>query len=209
MLEFIAKNAYIVLIIISVFMMLYYLDGGGTNIFYFKKKKYNIDPEAEQNLQKVLNKYVRTRDFKLLPRTTISFNGTEYTFDAILLSYFGTVAFVIDGHGGQIYGDGNEPDWTQVFEGEKIHFSNPVKPLNGSVRFFRDMYRWEKVKFGEVEPLLVFCNREVGVARQPRNLPICQINDLLKKLEGGKYLADNGADIAAMEAAIKKFTVAE
>lgn len=209
MLEFIAKNAYIVLIIISAFMMLFYLDAGsGRNIFYFKKKKYNIDPEAEQNLEKVLKKYVRSRDFKLLPRTTINFNGTEFTFDAILLAYSGTVAFVSDGHGGQIYGDATEPDWTQVFEGTKIHFSNPLKALNGSVKFFRDIYRFEKVKCGETDAMLVFTNREVGVA-VPKSLPVVQLPDLLKKLEGGKYLADNKADIDAMERAIKKYTVAE
>lgn len=204
MFEFIANNAYILLIIICAFMMLYYL--GGDNIFYFKKKKYNIDPKADEYLMDVLTKRTRLKDYKVLGRTTLNFKDTEYTFDAILLGYYGTVAFVNDGHGGQIYGDAVDPDWTQVFEGNKIHFSNPLAQLNGSVRFFRDIYRAENVKFGQTDPMVVFTNRDVSIA-VPKSLPVLKLDSLKEVLGTTKYAVDNGADVEAMAAALAKYTV--
>lgn len=40
----------------------------------------------------------------------------------------------------------------------------------------------------------------------PKSLPVCHVKDLVKKLESKKYLADNGADIDAMKAAIEKYS---
>lgn len=204
MLEFLAKNLYLVLIMVLAFMMLYLL--GGEDIIFFKKKKYNIDPKAEENLMAVLNKYARLKDFKVLGRTTLRFKETELTFDAIVLSYYGTIAFANDPHGGQIYGEGNAPDWTQIFEGHKIHFSNPLYQLSGCVRFFREIYRAENVKFGQTDAMVVFTNRDVSVAA-PATLPVCYIGDLKDKLTGAKYSVDNGAEIEAMAAALEKYTV--
>lgn len=204
MLHFLADYLYIFLIIVIFFVFLYIL--GGESIIFFKKKRFMIDPKADERLMKTLTKYTKMKDYKVLGRTTLECDGKQFTYDAILLGYFGTVAFVIDPHGGQIYGDVVEPDWTLLFEETRTHFSNPVVPLNGSVKFFRDIYRAENVKFGQSEAMVVFTNPDASVA-VPKTLPVCHISDLRAKLSTAKYMVDNGANIEEMMKALEKHTV--
>ena len=87
MLEFLSKYLYLVLIIIAFFMMLYFL--GGEDIIFFRKKKYNYDIKGEEKLIKALNRFAKIRSFTVLGKTTIAYGEKEYTFDGILLCYFG------------------------------------------------------------------------------------------------------------------------
>lgn len=203
MLEFLSKYLYLVLIIIAFFMMLYFL--GGEDIVYFRKKKYNYDIKGEEKLIKALNRFAKIRSFTVLGKTTIAYGEKEYTFDGILLCYFGTIAFSVDGHGGEIYGSDGEEKWTQIFEEKKSKIQNPVSAMNGAERLFREIYRTEKAKFGQIETMVVYTNDYCSVA-VPKSLPVCHVRDLVKKLESKKYLADNGADIDAMKAAIEKYS---
>ena len=77
--------------------------------------------------------------------------------------------------------------------------------MNGAERLFREIYRTEKAKFGQIETMVVYTNDYCSVA-VPKSLPVCHVRDLVKKLESKKYLADNGADIDAMKAAIEKYS---
>ena len=126
MLEFLAKYLYLVLIIIAFFMMLYFL--GGEDIVYFRKKKYNYDIKGEEKLIKALNRFAKIRSFTVLGKTTIAYGEKEYTFDGILLCYFGTIAFSVDGHGGEIYGSDGEEKWTKTAREDNTFKRNQADP---------------------------------------------------------------------------------
>lgn len=183
-------------------MFLYVM--GGDDIIFFRRKKYKMDEKGGEKLESALNKFTRMRDFEVLGKTTLTFEGKSYTFDAILFSFFGTVAFNIAPQGGEIYGDNSGDDWVQIFSGKRTTFANPVSEMTGSVKLFKDIYRSEKVKCGQTDTMVVFTNKDASVA-VPRNLPVCHVSDLNTKLENAKYLADNGADIQAMKAAVEKY----
>ncbi len=203
MLKFLAENLYIVPIMAIIFMMLYML--GGEDIIFFKRKHYAIDPKANEKLVKSLNKFVRGRDFKVMGRTTIEFNGSIHTFDAILLSYYGAFGFAAAPQGGDIYGELNDEQWVAVFQGSRTPFYSPIMAMNGSVKTLKDIFRAEKVKCGNVESMAVFTNKDANVA-VARSLAACHVNNLAAKLATPKYLADNGSDIDGMKAALEKYS---
>ena len=155
---------------------------------------------------KALTKFARTRDYKVLGRTTLEFDGFTYTYDAILVSYFGTVAFAAEPYAGDIYGELNEDQWLAVFDGDRKRFLNPLTGMNGTVKLFRDIYRAENVKkYGQTEAMAVFTNKDSNVA-VARNAAACHVRDLATRLSEGKYIADNGAYIEEMVAALAKYT---
>ena len=202
MLQFIANNIYIVLVLIIVFTFLWIM--GGEDIVFFRKKKYPIDPNANETLQRAVDRFAAPREYRVLGPTTIEFEGETHYFDAILLSLYGTVAFKAAPWGGEIYGDPGEETWLQVFEGARRRFDDPTKDLAGVAKFFRDIYRAEKVKYGKTDAMVVFTNKKTVVA-VPRTAPVCTADDLGTRLEKN-YLADNSADIAGMRRAIDKYT---
>lgn len=206
MLNFIAERFYLIPLLAALFMYLYYM--GGEDIIFFRKKRYEEEPKSQERLMSALTRFARPRSFKTFGKTTIEFNGEKQTYDAILLSFYGTIAFKANPKGGDIYGDSNKDVWTQVFKGEKKNFPSPLDDVRGASRFFREIYRKENVKFGQVEGMVVFTNREVAVA-VPKSAPACKADKLNEMLQGKKYIADNGADIEAMKAALEKYIVAE
>ena len=204
MLNYLINNLYIIPICRLMFMLLYVL--GGEDIIWFRKKHYAIDDKAGETLVKELNKFTRLRDYKVLGRTTLRFGETEYTYDAIMLTYYGTIVFTAAPQGGEIYGDTSDDSWVMIYEGKRRPFRNPMLNMNGSEKFFREMYRAENVKFGKTDMFVVFPNKDASVAVTSKNGNVCKVDRMSGILEK-KYFADNGADIDAMEAAIKKYTV--
>lgn len=200
MLEFLANNLVYFFILACLFLFLYYM--GGEDIIFFRRKKHAVDPHAEKNLMTALNRYARVRDFTVMGPVTLEFGGESYSFDAILLSFFGTIAFKTVPYAGDVYGEGD--DWVRIFQGERKNFDNPLASSAGCVKFFRDLYRRENVKFGHSEAMAVFTNKDANVA-VARTLPVCHVRDLADRLTGSKYNADNGADIAAMRRALEKY----
>lgn len=202
MLRFIAENAYVVAIMAIIFMYMYSF--AGEDIIFFRKKHYAIDPKANEKLEKELAKFVRTRDYKVMGRTTLEFGGTTYTFDAIMFSYYGTICFTAAPQAGDIYGDINSEDWAAIWQGRRTPFYSPIMAQNGSVKMLKDLYRTEKVKCGHTETMVVFTNPDANVA-VARSLPVCHLRDLTATIGATKYLADNGADITDMMEAVKKY----
>ncbi|MEG0019565.1 MAG: NERD domain-containing protein [Oscillospiraceae bacterium] len=172
----------------------------------FKKKPSPSDNRGEENLLKVLKRFSSVKNFDVLPKTTIEFDGVQFTFDAILVGFFGTIAISGVNLSGEIYGETNSDQWAQVLEGRRAEFANPLKELNGSVRFFKEMYKQEKTKFGNVDSLVVFTSKKVELYAGKKS-PAIAVDQLYSKLDVEKYLTDNGADMEAMKATIAKYTV--
>jgi hypothetical protein len=206
MLENLAKNGFIIPLIIIMFMLLYYF--GGENIVFFRKKKHRDDPKTEEKLLSAVNRFARGRDFKVYGETTIEWQGRQKTFDAVLLSFFGTVIFYGNGKGGEIYGDSQLENWVQIFLDERKNFPNPLKDSGADAKIFREIYRSENIKFGQIDSMAVFTNNFLSLA-VPKSRGAVSVEEVVKILESKKYVADNGADIPAMAAAIEKHIVTE
>lgn len=203
MLRTIAENAYIVPIMALMFMLMYMV--GGEDVIFFRKKHEAVDPKAAEKLDSALKKFVRARDYQIMGRTTLEYNGSTYTFDALLLSYYGVIAFTAAPQGGDIYGELNDEEWVAIFQGSRTRFYSPIMAHAGAAKVIKEIFRAEKVKGGQFESMAVFTNNDANVA-VARSLPACHVKDLREKLSSPKYLADNGADIAGMKAALEKYT---
>ncbi len=202
MLRFIAENSYIVMILICIFFGLYAF--GGEDLIFFRKKHYESDPNSQENLMDALNRFNRGRDFTVLGKTTVEFNGETHTFDAILLSYYGAVLFSAQPQAGEIYADLNDEQWVAIWQKKRTVFDSPVTAMNSSLKAVKDIFRAEKVKAGQSDVMAVFTNKDAIVA-VAKALPACHEKKLGEKLAASKYLADNGANIEAMKAAIEKY----
>ena len=202
--SFIAIGA-MVLVVLYIFGYYFDTSGDGNIFVFFRKKKHQYDPKSAEKVETVLNKFARLRGYEVLGRTTIEFGGTTFTFDNIIIGFYGTIAFNICAHGGDIYGDVTSEKWVQIYKDKRYEFDSPIKTLNGSIKMLKDLYRTEGVKCGNTETMNVFTDDFVNIALA-RSLPVCHVKDLGKKLDASKYLADNGANIEAMKAALAKYT---
>ncbi len=201
MFEFIAKNAYIFWILVCIFVYLYQM--GGEDIIFFRKKRYPVDPKAKEKLADALNRFTRSRDFVVMGPTTIEFEGQEYSFDALLLTYSGLTVFSLQPQIGETYAELSGEEWATQWQGNRTTFPNPLLAMNGNEKLFKDIFRSENAKYIKVQNMVVFTNTHANVVAS-RNTPAYHVNDLEKKL-GDKVLADNGASIVDMKAAIEKY----
>ncbi len=169
----------------------------------------NIKEKPEKlasSLIKALNRLGTMKSYDVLGKTTLKFGEETFTFDAILLGYFGTIAVKADYHSGDIYGQTNDETWTCVSDGEKTYFPNPIKSTNGTMRFFKEIYKAEKVKSGNVDSVVIFASKKANLFTG-KNSPVISISNINQKLGITKYITDNGADIEAMKKALQKYTV--
>lgn len=178
---------------------------GVVDISKFTNKKEKQE-KLYASLTKSLRRFGTLKSYEVLGKTTLKFEDETHTFDAILLGYFGTIAVTADYHTGEIYGQTNDERWTCIFNNEKTYFPNPLTETNGTVRFFKDIYKTEKIKSGNVDSVVIFASKKSSLFTGKNN-SVITIDDINNKLGASKYITDNGADIEAMKKAIEKYTV--
>ena len=170
-------------------------------------KKTESKNAMNSTFVRAVKKFAGLKGFEVLEKTTLSFGGEEFTFDAILLGFFGTIAIKANYAGGEVYGGYKDENWCSVdADDTKTYFANPVTETNGSVRFFKDLYAAEKTKCGMADSFIVFAGKKTKVFSDKR-CDVYTMDTLSEKLNGEKYAKDNGADIDAMKAALAKYTV--
>ena len=174
----------------------------------FKRKQ--TQEGAAKSFDKMVRAVSSLYNFETTGKTTLRFGSDEYTFDEILLSEYGTIAVNAVYRNGDVYGAANDDEWVCIpsdGQGKKERFENPVKQQNGCVRFFRDMYKQEKVKGGNTDSMVVFPFGRCIIYITPRNTNAFTLANFRTKLGDAKYRADNKADVSAMKSAIEKYTV--
>ncbi len=171
------------------------------------KKGRESESSMNSNFMRTIRRFADLKGFEVLGKTTLSFGGEQFSFDAILLGFFGTIAIKANYAGGEVYGSYKDEKWCTVDEnGKKTYFESPVTQLNGSVRFFKDLYAAEKAKCGFTDSFTVFAGKKTKIFADKR----CEVyttENLGEKLAGDKYAKDHSADINAMKAALEKYTV--
>lgn len=195
----------VIIAFLGLFLGYMILDDEKKKMIFHRKAKAS-DDKGDANLLKTVKRFAAMKNYDVLPKTTIEYNGIQFTFDAILLGFYGTIAINSVNLSGEIYGQANDEKWVQVLEGKRAEFANPIKEMNGSIRFFKDMYKAEKVKFGNADSEVVFTSKKVELYAG-KNSTATTIAKLYSKLDAQKYLTDNGADMQAMKTVIEKYTV--
>ena len=179
---------------------------GDSNFF---KKRQN-ENGAKSAYERAIRNVSTLKNFTVMGRTTVSFEGEEYTFDNLLLSEYGTIAVNAVYEKGDIYGNANDDEWVCVptaAVSNKHYFANPVKSQLGVVRFFKEIYKKEKVKGGFSDSCVVFPYSKTELYVTPKHINAFTLAGFKVKLNDAKYAADNKADVEAMKAAIEKYTV--
>lgn len=173
----------------------------------FKKDKTQSADTIDTNLLKSLKRFAGLRDMEVMGKTTVSFGGSTFDFDAVMLTYYGTIAVKTCYEQGEIYGEAKDEKWVSIAkDGTKTYFANPMSQINGSVKFFKELYAKEKVKCGVHEAFIVFPAKNIDLYAG-KNSSVYTLKALEEKLSSEKYQADKGADIPAMKAALEKYTV--
>ena len=171
------------------------------------KNKKQSSSDIAASMLKNLKRFAGLRDMEVLGKTTLCFGGETFSFDAILLSYYGTIAVKSCEAQGEIYGEAKEAKWLSVDkEGKREYFANPMSSTNGSVKFFKELYSAEKVKCGINEAVVLFPAKSAELFTG-KNTGVYTLKSLEAKLSTDKYTSDKGADIPAMKAALEKYTV--
>lgn len=181
------------------------LFSGDSNFFKNRQKQGS----AEAAFGRAVHRAATFKNFEVMENVTLEFDGSRHSFDAVLLSAYGTVGIKACYRKGDIYGGVNDVNWLCVPNttvSKKEYFENPVRETAGSTKFFKDLYKAEKVKGGSADSFVVFpfskSNLYLG-----KNTPAYPLADLQNVLGEHKYNLDNGADVQAMKAALEKYSV--
>lgn len=179
---------------------------GDSNFFKRRQK----ESSAKSSFERALRNLSTLKNYTVMENVTLAFGGETRTFEALLLSEYGTVAVNAVYAKGDVYGSANEDVWVCVptaAVSKKEYFANPVKAQVGCVRFFKDLYKAEKVKCGFADSCVVFPYSKTVLYVTPKHINAFTLAGFKEKLNDAKYSADNKADVDAMKAAIEKYTV--
>lgn len=181
------------------------LYAGDSNFFKNKQKKDG----AESSFHRTLRRIATLKNFEVMENVALEFEGEKYSFDAVLLSGYGTIGIKASYEKGDIYGGVNDVNWLCVPNttlSHKEYFANPVKEISGSVRFFKDLYKTEKVKGGSADSFVLFPFSKTTLYLG-KNTPAYTLADAQNVLSEHKYCVNNNADVQAMKAALEKYMV--
>lgn len=179
---------------------------GDSNFF----KKRQTEKAAQNSYNAAVRRAASLKSFEVVSDVTLAADGESYHFDTLLLSEYGTIAVNAVYQKGDIYGGANDDEWVCVPKtavNHKEYFANPLKAQAGCVRFFKDLYKAEKVKGGNVDSIVVFPYSKTILYTTPKTINAFDLKGFKEKLTDNKYYANNRADIAAMKAAVEKYSV--
>ena len=200
--DFILIAMFVGLVFILTFAALA-LYSGDKNFFKNRQKENS----AKSSITRAMHRAATFKDFELIEDITVEFEGEKFSFDTILLSTYGTVGIKACYAKGDIYGGVNDVNWLCVPNttiSKKEYFENPVRSLGGSVRFFKELYKAEKVKAGSADSFVVFPYSKTTLYLG-KNTPAYTLNQAQDVLGEHKYSINNNADVEAMKAALEKY----
>lgn len=181
------------------------LFAGDNNFFKERQKKGS----AENSFGRAIRRAATMKNFEVMENVTLEFGGSRYSFDALLLSDWGTVGIRACYAKGDIYGGVNDVNWLCVPKttiSQKEYFENPVREISGSTKFFKELYKAEKTKCGSADSFVVFPYAKTNLYLG-KNTPAYTLENMQNVLSEHKYSLNNGADVQAMKAALEKYSV--
>lgn len=173
-----------------------------------KKRTKKIGKNGEKKVQKILNKYARFRDAKVLNDVYLPLYEETTQIDHILVAPFGVMVIETKNWAGSIYGDPSEEQWLQVVGDDRNHHYNPLKQNKTHVDNLRHVFKKCDVYRVNVEGVVVFAGRKCELYC-PRGVPVMTLRQFKKLLKKPAYEADNKVNVEQVCKAIESQQVTD
>lgn len=173
-----------------------------------KKNLQKIGKQGEQKVSKVLKKYARFNDVKILNDVYLPLYDETTQIDHILIAPFGVMAIETKNWAGSIYGNPAEEKWLQVLGDDRNYHYNPLLQNKTHVDNLRHLFRKENIYRVNVEGVVVFPRKKTDLYC-PRNVPVLTLKRFKKYLKKPAYAADNKVNVQKVYDAIVKNQVTD
>lgn len=173
-----------------------------------KQKSTRIGKNGEKKVLKVLKKFGRFYNVKILGDVYLPLYDETTQIDHILIAPFGVMVIETKNWAGDIYGDPSEDKWLQVVGDDRNHHYNPLKQNKTHLDNLRHVFKKENIYRVNVEGVVVFTNGRSNLYC-PRGVPVMKLKQFKKLLKQPAYEADNKVDVEKVYNAIVKNQVTD
>ncbi len=184
---------------------------GGIIALVMRRRKNHprqLGKKGEKQVGRVLKKYARFSDVKILNDVYLPLYDETTQIDHILIAPFGVMVIETKNWAGSIYGDPAEEKWLQVVGNDRNYHYNPLKQNKTHIDNLRHLFRKENVYRVNLEGAVVFAGSKVSLYC-PRNVPVMTLKQFKKLLKKPAYAADNKVDVQKVYGAIAKNQVTD
>lgn len=168
-----------------------------------RRKGESRGRDGERRVARVLARAARRCGGRVLNGVHLPLYEQSTEFDHILVGPFGVLVVETKNLGGEIFGDGNQQEWTQVTKTAKRSFYSPLLQNKTHVDNLRHHFQKERLYKVTIESAVVFADPGVTL-NVPRSLPVYTLKALAKRLTRDAYLADKGVNVEQVVATISR-----
>lgn len=169
-----------------------------------RRKKNHVKAlgkKGEKKVQKVLNKYARFREAKVLNDVYLPLYENTTQVDHILIAPFGVMVIETKNWIGEVYGNPAEEQWLQVAGEDRNKHYNPLMQNKTHLDNIRHIFKKANIYRVNVEGAVVFAERKCDLYC-PRGVPVYTLKQFKKLLKKPAYEADNKVDVEKVANAI-------
>ena len=177
-------------------------------LFWHSRKIRKLGLEGERKVARILGRYAGIRSFKVINDLYLPLYDKTTQIDHILIGFFGILVIETKNHGGEIYGDARQKEWTQIIGSKKNPLYNPLMQNQAHIDCIRHILGTENLYNVPMESLIVFTKRKVELF-VPKKLPILKVNRLKKFLRQPRFQEDKGFDVEKHYQALLKHRVTD
>lgn len=183
--------------------------GGVIALVLRSKKKHTqkLGKKGERKVTKILKKYARFNDVKILNDVYLPLYDETTQIDHILIAPFGVMVIETKNWAGSVYGNPAEEKWLQVLGDDRNYHYNPLKQNKTHTDNIRHLFRKENIYRVNVEGVVVFAAKTDLYC--PRNAPVYTAKRFKKLLKKPVYGADNKVDVQKVYDAIVRNQVTD
>lgn len=142
-------------------------------------RTYLFQNRGEAKVARALRRFAAP-DYHLLNHVTLPLKDRSTQIDHILVSRFGVFVIETKDHGGWIFGEAEDRDWTQVFYGNKFRFRNPLRQNDGHVRAIQALL--EYLPADAIRSAVVFTGNATFKTKVPGG--VFRLNELVAHIAG-------------------------
>ena len=173
-----------------------------------KNPSQKAGKKGERQVAKVLSKFARFNDIKVINGVYLPLYDETTEIDHILIAPFGVMVIETKNWAGTIYGDATEDKWLQVLGNDRNYHYSPIKQNRGHIENIRHLFRKENIYRVNVEGAVVFAGGKTDLYC-PRSLPVMTLKQFKKYLKKPAYDADNKVDVQKVYDAILRNRVTD
>ena len=182
-------------------------------VFFLVKRYKKIHNQirgkkGEKRVAKVLAKYARFREAKVINGIYLPLYDETTEIDHILIAPFGVMVIETKNWAGSVYGDPNEEKWLQELGEARNYHYNPLFQNKTHIDNIRHIFKKENIYRTNVEGVVVFADRRCNLYC-PRKVKAMKLKQFKKLLKSNAYEVDNKVDVEKVYNAILKYQVTD